>query len=55
MSRRYQQVIPLHIFWMFYHGLYFFSKLHSTILTLSTNYEALKVLTVGDGDDEVGW
>ena len=41
--------------WMFYHGLYFFSKLHSTILMLSTNYKLLEVLTVGDGDDEVGW
>jgi len=31
----------------FYHSLYFFSKLHSTILMLSTNYEVLEVLTVG--------
>ena len=27
----------------------------SIILNLSTNYEVLEVLTVGDGDDEVGW
>jgi len=40
---------------MFYYSLYFFSKLHSTILTLSTNYELLEVLTMGDGNDEVGW
>ena len=27
----------------------------SIILNLSTNYEVLEVLTVGDGNNEVGW